>query len=162
MSRYKGFRITPRSYQLRESGRWTVDLEIRRQGRQLPFSLTEHCATEEEANARCSALGRRIIDGGLPGWSVDRLRGGRRDSTNTVRRCVAAVFRPLVLAGLLLIGVGVFLCLREPRVTLQSGELSLSEASAAAHARQSLWRWGGGAAVIGGIALIAAGGRRRP
>jgi len=71
---YKGFNILARSYQLFESKHWTVDLEIRRHGRSRPFSLTERYQTEHEADARCSGVGRRIIDGRMPGFSVDNLR----------------------------------------------------------------------------------------
>jgi hypothetical protein len=71
---YKGFNILVRPYQLFESERWTVELEIRRNGRRRPFSLAERYRTEEEARARCSGLARLIIDGGVPGWSVEELR----------------------------------------------------------------------------------------
>ena len=36
--RYKGFDILPRPYQLHASKRWTVDLEIRCDGRKQHFS----------------------------------------------------------------------------------------------------------------------------
>lgn len=72
--RYKGFNILALPYQLHDSQRWTVDLEIRRNGRSRPFSLGERYRTEQEADARCAGLGRRIIDGRVPGWSVDNLR----------------------------------------------------------------------------------------
>ncbi len=72
--RYKGFHIEARPYQLHESRRWTVDLEIRRKGRRQYFSGEERYPTGREADLRCSGLGRQIIDGGVPGWSVDHLR----------------------------------------------------------------------------------------
>ena len=72
--RYKGFRILVRPYQLYESQRWTVELEIHRNGRRRPFSVAERYQTEEEASARCSVLAHRIIDGAVPGWSVEQLR----------------------------------------------------------------------------------------
>jgi hypothetical protein len=72
--RYKGFNILVRPYQLYESKRWTVELEIHRNGRRRPFSLAERYRTEQEASTRCSVLARRIIDGGVPGWSVEQLR----------------------------------------------------------------------------------------
>jgi hypothetical protein len=71
---YKGFNILSMPYQLHESKRWTVDLEIRRHGRWRPFSLGERYGTEQEADARCTGLGRRIVDGKIPGCSVDSLR----------------------------------------------------------------------------------------
>jgi hypothetical protein len=51
-----------------------VELEIHRHGRRRPFSLAERYRTEQEADERCSSLARRIIDGGVPGWSVEQLR----------------------------------------------------------------------------------------
>ena len=77
--RYKGFRILARPYQLCESKRWTADFEIRRRGRGQAFSARERCPSEQEAEAHCSSLGRRIIDGTIPRWSVDRLRGAPGD-----------------------------------------------------------------------------------
>ncbi len=76
--RYKGFTITSRAYQIRPSGEWTVDLEIHRPGRGRPFGLLEQCRSERESDARSFDVGRRIIDGQLPGWSVDGLRHGQR------------------------------------------------------------------------------------
>jgi hypothetical protein len=72
--RYKGFNILARPYQLRATRRWTVDLEIHRNGRRQPFSLEQCYPSREEAAVRCSGLGRRIIDGSIAGWSVDHLR----------------------------------------------------------------------------------------
>lgn len=73
--RYKGFKIVARPYRLRDSGQWTVDFEIRRNGRARPFAVDERFATEQEAGAQCADLGRRIIDGEVPGFSVEPLRG---------------------------------------------------------------------------------------
>lgn len=74
--RYRGFDIVSRSYQLAESGAWTVDLEIRRNDRVRTFSVSEHYPTLEEAEAQSLGYGRRIIDGRVKGWSVDALRVG--------------------------------------------------------------------------------------
>ncbi len=71
---YKGFHIRARSYQLHDTRQWTVDLEIERKGRVRSFSLGERYATEGEAVARCVEFGRRIIDGAVPGCSVEHLR----------------------------------------------------------------------------------------
>jgi hypothetical protein len=74
--RYRGFDIAARSYQLADSGAWTVDLEIRRNDRFRAFSVDERYPTREEAEAQCIGYGRRIIDGRVKGWSVDALRVG--------------------------------------------------------------------------------------
>jgi len=78
-SRYKGFSILARPYQLQESRHWTVDLEIRRSGRCQVFSTSGLYRTEHEAAAHCYCLAHRIIDGADPRWSVDYLRGARRN-----------------------------------------------------------------------------------
>jgi hypothetical protein len=81
---YKGFKIVTRPYRLRESGRWTVDFQIRRDGRVRAFTQDERYSTEQEAGAACLALGRRIIDGHEPGISVDDLRGDHSDRSPRV------------------------------------------------------------------------------
>lgn len=73
-TRYKGFKIETRPYQNQSSRQWTLDLEIHRNGRKKVFSVNQHCPTEREADARCTKLGREIIDGVITGWSVDQLR----------------------------------------------------------------------------------------
>jgi len=76
--RYKGFRIVARPYQIAEAKHWTSDLEIRRRGRGQAFSAQDRHASQLEADAECHRLGREIIDGVIPGWSVDRLRSAGR------------------------------------------------------------------------------------
>ena len=72
--RYKGFDIVAQPYQLHATGRWTIDLEIWRGGQKQHFSLKEDHRTEAEADARCAGVGRRIIDGGVRGYSVRHLQ----------------------------------------------------------------------------------------
>ena len=74
MARYRGFEILSRPYRLADSGFWTVELEIRRGGLARCFSVNERYATEAEADFQCVGLGRQIIDGRVPGWSVKNLR----------------------------------------------------------------------------------------
>lgn len=71
---YKGFIITARPYQVHDTGKWTVDIEISRKGRKRSFSTTEHFATETEAAIRSVEFGREIIDGKVSACSVDHLR----------------------------------------------------------------------------------------
>jgi hypothetical protein len=92
--RYKGFKILVRPYQLYESTRWTVELEIRRNRRVLPFPVDAQFRTEEEADARCADLGRQIIDGKVPERSVDRLGGETRGSSALIRRPTTNRSRP--------------------------------------------------------------------
>ncbi len=92
-TRYKGFCIFARPYQLRVTGHWSVSLEIERHGRRQSFSTTERCPTEAEAVVRCAAWGRRIIDGRVPGWSVDRLRGAPRLWSTITQMVTGAVRR---------------------------------------------------------------------
>ena len=70
---YKGFAITPRTFQIRGSGRWTLDLLISRHRRSRAFSGSDTYSTEQAAIAGCSEFGRRIIDGRVQHYSVDDL-----------------------------------------------------------------------------------------
>lgn len=119
-TRYKGFRIHARPYQLHLDQTWTVDLEIQRDGRRKSFSLDERHRTEGEAEARCLALGRRIIDGDIRGWSVTSLRPagfltGLRDG---VEGRFAGAGRTIVNLGILaIIALGFIALLRGAFVT---------------------------------------------
>jgi hypothetical protein len=70
---YKGYCIAPRTFQLRGSGRWTLDLTITRDRGCRAFSTPATYPTEVIATAHCLALGRRIIDGAFPDQSVADL-----------------------------------------------------------------------------------------
>ena len=70
---YKGFAITARSYQIRGSGRWTLDLLIGRGGRLRAFSFPTTCPTEQAAVTSCCEFAKRIIDGRVRDCSVDDL-----------------------------------------------------------------------------------------
>jgi hypothetical protein len=72
---YKGFEILARPARLGPS--WTVCVEIRRYGRARSFSIGGRYQTEVDAEVQCRDLGRRIIDGNVPGWSVDGIRQER-------------------------------------------------------------------------------------
>ncbi len=114
-ARYKGFRIVARPYQLSACKRWTVDLEIRRSGRCQAFSTSGRYRTEHEAAAHCYCLAHRIIDGADPRWSVDYLRGARRNGRRLTRTWMDVSLRPLLVAGLLFLVVGTFFLLRGAR-----------------------------------------------
>ena len=69
---YKGFAITVRTFQIRGSGRWTLDLLIgRHTGLRLQRPRTY--PTEEAAITGCCEFARRIIDGRVRNCSVDDL-----------------------------------------------------------------------------------------
>ena len=70
---YKGFAITARTFQIRGSGRWTVDLLIGRRRGLRAFSAPITYSTELGAIAGCWDRGRRIIDGQVQDCSVDDL-----------------------------------------------------------------------------------------
>jgi len=71
---YKGFAITPRTFQVRGSHRWTLDLLIRGPRSLRSFSGPHTYATERAAISGCVDFGRRIIDGRVKNYSVDALR----------------------------------------------------------------------------------------
>ncbi len=70
---YKGFAITARTFQLRGSGRWTLDLLIGRRRSLRAFSGPATYSTEEAAIAGCCRFAERIIDGQVRDCSVEDL-----------------------------------------------------------------------------------------
>jgi hypothetical protein len=71
---YKGFAITARTFQIRGSGRWTLDLLIARGGTLRAFGAPVTYASEAAAIAGCCAYGRRVIDGQIRHQSVADLQ----------------------------------------------------------------------------------------
>lgn len=71
---YGVFTITPRTFQIRGSGQWTLDLLIARRDKVRAFSGPATFPTEQAAIRGCHAFGRRIIEGRVPNCSVDDLR----------------------------------------------------------------------------------------
>jgi hypothetical protein len=70
---YKGFAITVRTFQIRGSGRWTLDLLIGRPTGMRAFSGPRTYPTEEAAITGCCEFARCIIDGRVRNCSVDDL-----------------------------------------------------------------------------------------
>ena len=68
---YKGFAITARTFQIRGSGRWTLDLLIGRHTGLRAFSGPRTYPTEESAITGCCEFGRRVIDGLVRNCAVD-------------------------------------------------------------------------------------------
>lgn len=59
---YKGFILTARTFQVRGSGRWTLDVLISRHRDVRSFSGEDTFQTEQDATAACWQMARRIID----------------------------------------------------------------------------------------------------
>ena len=72
---YKGYTIIPRTFQVRGSDRWTIDLLIGRRGSLRAISRTETCTSESAANATAWSLGCSIIDRSSRDCSVRELSG---------------------------------------------------------------------------------------
>jgi hypothetical protein len=70
---YKGFAIEARTFQIRGSARWTLDLLISRHGALRAFSGPTTYTSEAAAIAGCHEFGRDIIDGRVRDMSVDDL-----------------------------------------------------------------------------------------
>jgi hypothetical protein len=70
---YKGFSIMARTFQLRGSGRWTLDLLIGRRGSLRAFSRPVTYRSEQAAVLGCRRLAERIIDGRVGDCRVDDL-----------------------------------------------------------------------------------------
>lgn len=70
---HKGLTIEVRTFQIRGSGRWTLDLLIKGRGGLRAFSGPATYPTEAAAINACREYGRNIIDGRVMGCSVDGL-----------------------------------------------------------------------------------------
>lgn len=71
---YRGCTIIPRTFQIRGSCRWTLELVIAYRSRQRTFTGPKTFRTEQAAIRGCHAFGRRIIDGRVPDCPMERLR----------------------------------------------------------------------------------------
>ncbi len=158
-TRYKGYQILARSYQLQPSTRWTVDLEIGRHGRRESFSTNERYHTEQEAQARCAGLGRRIIDGKVQGWSVGHLRESWAESVS--RRSNGGFMRQLVIVGIVILGLGAVALLRHNAVVRTEAGFTLADDDPTADDRTGISPWLAGGGVAAGLALIMVGARPR-
>jgi len=160
-SSYKGFRILARPYQISACKRWTVDLEIRRSGRCQAFSTSGLYRSEHEAAAHCYCLAHRIIDGADPRWSVDYLRGSRRNRRRLTPTWMDVSLRQLLVAGIVLLVVGTFLLVRGARDAVGTVAPDRGAAEAVTQPRASIPRPVGGAALAAGVVLLVAGVRKR-
>jgi hypothetical protein len=70
---YKGFAITARTFQIRGSGRWTLDLLIGRREGLRSFSGSVTYSSQQAAIMGCREFARRIIDGRVQDCSVADL-----------------------------------------------------------------------------------------
>ncbi len=86
-ARYKGFTITPRTFQVRGSGRWTLDLLIGQRELLRAFSGASTFDTEAAAEAGCLVFAQRIIDDSRPGCPLAGLTVG-------LTPCRVLAFRP--------------------------------------------------------------------
>jgi hypothetical protein len=59
---YKGFVLTARTFQVRGSGQWTLDVIISRRGSLRAFSSPTTYQSERDATNACMQMGCRIID----------------------------------------------------------------------------------------------------
>lgn len=71
---YKGYTISPRTYQLRGSARWTLDLLIGRNGQLRAFSGPTTYLSKAGAESGCHDFGCHIIDGTVEDCSVADFR----------------------------------------------------------------------------------------
>jgi hypothetical protein len=71
---YRGWKITPRTFEIRGSRQWTLDLVIAGRTKQRAFCGAKRFRTEQAAIRGCHAFGRRIIDGLEPHCSMEDLR----------------------------------------------------------------------------------------
>jgi hypothetical protein len=71
---YRGYTIRPAPRQLVDTGQWELNVFISwstdEEEESRHFYMTARHATEDEATAHCIAYGQQIIDGKVPGSSV--------------------------------------------------------------------------------------------
>lgn len=70
---YKGFTLTARTFQVRGSGQWTLDVTIGRRGSLRAFSSAETYPSERDATVACWRMACRIIDASPPDSRVSDL-----------------------------------------------------------------------------------------
>jgi hypothetical protein len=69
--------------------------------------------------------------------------------------------RPLVIAGIVILCLGAFVLLRGASFTSRRDVLKVGDVKITADEQRSIPPWVGWAAVVAGVALLAAGGRKR-
>ncbi|NUQ13152.1 MAG: hypothetical protein HUU26_12635 [Gemmatimonadaceae bacterium] len=70
---YKGFTLTPRTFQVRGTGLWTLDVTIGRLGSLRAFSGPDLYPNERDATVACWQMACRIIDASPPDSRVADL-----------------------------------------------------------------------------------------
>jgi len=69
--------------------------------------------------------------------------------------------RQLIIAGIVILGLGAFVLLRGASFTSRHDVLKVGDVKITADEQQSVPPWVGGAAMLVGVALIVAGARKR-
>jgi hypothetical protein len=69
--------------------------------------------------------------------------------------------RPLIVAGIVLLGLGAFLLVRGGSFTSRKDVLKVGDVKITANERQSIPPWVGGVALLVGAGLLVAGARQR-
>jgi uncharacterized membrane protein len=77
-----------------------------------------------------------------------------------VRLSLVAAVKPLVVAGILLAGLGLFIVLKGLTVH-STGTYNVGPFHGAVQERHAVPAWFGGVAIVGGVLLIFAGSRRK-
>lgn len=70
---HNGYIIYPVSYELRDSGKWTIAVDIMRRTEVRRFMAGNQYSTKEEALRSATEFGRAIIDGKVPPCRVDDI-----------------------------------------------------------------------------------------
>jgi hypothetical protein len=69
--------------------------------------------------------------------------------------------RQFIIAGIVILGLGVFVLLRGASFTSRRDVLKVGDVKVTADEQHSIPPWAGGVIVLAGVALIAAGTRKR-
>jgi hypothetical protein len=90
---YKGFTLTARTFQVRGSGNWTLDVTIGRRGSLRAFSGTATFQNERDATDACWRMACRIIDASPPDSLVSDLIQESEPFTSSVAIATQAELR---------------------------------------------------------------------
>jgi drug/metabolite transporter (DMT)-like permease len=69
--------------------------------------------------------------------------------------------KPQMIAGIVLVGLGVFIVLRGLNYGSQRSVMRVGDFQASVETRRAIPTWVGGVAIVGGLLLVGAGVRRR-
>lgn len=160
--KYKGYVIVARPYQLHDSKHWTVELDLRRSGRRRSFSGPGRCRTQAEAEAMCFSMGRRLIDGGIPDWSMDPFRDDSPRWFAWRQGSRPWTGRPFVKVSAIVLSLAAYVLLEGGLSTSEDAVLPSASLAIASAEQLPIALWVAAAGLLAAAVLVVSGARRAP